>query len=124
MARWRGRQPNRSEPVFIFLYLVQPKTAELFTFQKAANGGASAVEALWGQIARVQRERPGALPVIELGFAEMLTAYGRKTKPAFKVVSWNRRDGADLPPAPAPKPRPMIESGRSRSSDVGDDIPS
>ena len=127
-SEWRaGADGNRIDPCqySFFLYLVHPKTAELFTFQTATKGGASAVETLKSQVARVQRE-PGALPVIELGFAEMLTAYGRKTKPAFKVISWNRDDGRDLPPAPTPKPRPMIESGRSRREPdptIDEDIP-
>jgi hypothetical protein len=112
-SEWRvGADGSRIDPCqySFFLYLVHPKTAEVFTFQTATKGGASAVEALKGQIDRVQREHPGALPVVELGFAPMPTAYGRKTKPAFKVVSWNRGDGGDLSAAPEPKPRPKIET--------------
>ena len=55
---------NRSELVLIFLYLVHPKTAQFFTFQKATKGAASSVGALRSQIARVQREHPGAMQLI------------------------------------------------------------
>ena len=35
--------------------------------------------------------RPGAMPVIELQSVQMPTAFGKKPRPFFKIVSWRNR---------------------------------
>jgi hypothetical protein len=108
-----------------YLALIDPKTAASYTFITATWGGRSAIAALSDQIARAQRAHPGALPIVELGFTEMPTQYGRKTKPAFKVTGWNRGAGpeADSPPSAPGRARgsTTIESGRK--APIDDDIP-
>jgi hypothetical protein len=81
-----------------FVYLVDPLTAEAFTFSTASWGGRHAVSDLADQIGRVRFARPGAVPVVELHAAPMLTKFGKKSKPQFKVVDW--RGGGKVEDAP------------------------
>jgi hypothetical protein len=65
---------------------------------------------------------PDAVPIVELRSAEMPTKYGRKSKPLFKIVSWNKPDAA----APAPAERQItarhVEKGIRRGV-IDDEIP-
>jgi hypothetical protein len=72
-----------------FVYLIDPKTAEAFTFSTSSWGGREAVINLGDAIARMRSVRPSATPVVTLDSAPMPTRYGRKSKPVFKIVDWN-----------------------------------
>jgi hypothetical protein len=80
-----------------FIYLVDPVSAEAFTFSTATWGGRGAVADLADQIQRVRHARPGAVPVVELHAAPMLTKFGRKSKPFFKVVDWRGGETTTTP---------------------------
>jgi hypothetical protein len=71
-----------------FVYLIDPETAEAFTFSTSSWGGRGAVIDLGDQIKRMRFARPGAVPVVELHAAPMPTKFGKKSKPLFKVVDW------------------------------------
>jgi hypothetical protein len=72
-----------------FLYLVNPRTAELITLTTKSWGGRSAVFDLSGQIERMRSFRgPNVRPLIELGAAPMPTKFGPKSKPFFHVIRW------------------------------------
>jgi hypothetical protein len=75
------------------VYLVDPQTAEAFTFSTSTWGGRGAVSDLGDQIARMRSVHPDAVPIIELRSAEMPTKYGRKSKPVFKIVGWKTASG-------------------------------
>jgi hypothetical protein len=79
-----------------FVYLIDPLTAEAFTFSTSSWGGRGAVSDLADQIQRVRYARPGAVPMVELHAAPMLTKYGKKSKPFFKVIDW--RGGGEVEP--------------------------
>jgi hypothetical protein len=81
-----------------FVYLVDPVSAEAFTFSTSSWGGRGAVADLADQIQRVRYARPGAVPVVELRAAPMLTKYGKKSKPWFKVVDWRGGGESTAPP--------------------------
>jgi hypothetical protein len=89
-----------------FVYLVDPKTAEAYTFATATWGGRQAVNDLAEQIQRMRYGRPGAVPLVELDAAPMQTKFGRKSKPFFKVVEWvgGEQPAIDQPDAPALAP--------------------
>jgi hypothetical protein len=72
-----------------FVYLIDPVSAEAFTFSTASWGGRGAVADLADQIQRVRYGKPGAVPLVELRAAPMLTKFGKKSKPFFKVVDWH-----------------------------------
>ena len=79
------------------VYLVDPSTAAAFTFSTSSWGGRSAVIDLGDQIARMRSVHPDAVPIVELRAMEMPTKYGKKSKPAFKVVGWRTSDQGSMP---------------------------
>jgi hypothetical protein len=81
------------------VYLVDPRTAEAFTFSTSSWGGRDAVTDLGDQITRMRSVHPAAVPIVELRSAEKKTKYGRKSRPVFKVVEWKMADAAAAAPA-------------------------
>jgi hypothetical protein len=77
------------------MYLVDPNTAEAFTFSTSSWGGRDAVINLGDQIARMRSAHPNATPVVALESAPMATRFGRKSKPVFKIVDW-KAIGSDV----------------------------
>jgi hypothetical protein len=80
------------------VYLVDPKTAEAYTFSTSSWGGRGAVTDLGDQITRMRTVHADAVPIVELRAAEMPTKYGRKSKPVFKIVGWKTTDAAATAP--------------------------
>ena len=78
-----------------FVYLVDPVSAEAYTFVTASWGGRQAVNDLAEQIQRVRYGKPGASPLVELHAEPWMTKFGRKSKPFFKVIDW-RGGGAHV----------------------------
>jgi hypothetical protein len=76
-----------------FVYLVDPKTAESFTFSTSSFGGREAVLHLGDAIARMRSMHADAMPVVALEAAPMQTRYGRKSKPAFRITGWKSANG-------------------------------
>jgi hypothetical protein len=104
------------------VYLVDPETAEAFTFSTSSWGGRGAVSDLGDQISRMRSVRPDAVPIVELQAVEMPTKYGRKSKPAFKIVGWKSADGDK----PAPVERQITARQAKREidqSEMDDSIP-
>jgi hypothetical protein len=88
-----------------FVYLLDPKTAEAFTYSTSSWGGRGAVMDLGSQISRVRYARPGAVPLVELQAQPHITKFGRKSKPFFKIIEWRGDDlGTSAPPAPTALP--------------------
>jgi hypothetical protein len=71
-----------------YVYLLDPKTAEMLTFSTSSSGGRRCVEDLATAIGRMRREHPGATPVVALEAAPKPTPFGRKSRPVLKVVDW------------------------------------
>jgi hypothetical protein len=103
------------------VYLVDPQTAEAFTFSTSSWGGRSAVTDLGDQIARMRSVHPDAVPIVELRAAEMPTKFGRKSKPVFKVVGWKSASGGDQT---APVERQItVQQAKREIDDYDDSIP-
>jgi hypothetical protein len=81
-----------------WVYLVDPQTAEAFTFSTSSWGGRNAVVALGDQIARMRSVHPDATPIVELRAAPMPTKFGPKSKPMFKIVGWKTAGGEAAAP--------------------------
>jgi hypothetical protein len=77
------------------VYLVDPQTAEAYTFSTSSWGGRGAVIDLADSIARMRSAHLGACPIVELRAAKMPTKFGMKSKPILKIVGWKTTD-ADL----------------------------
>jgi hypothetical protein len=74
-----------------FLYLLDPTTAEVFTFTLSTTGGKIAISDLAAQIQLMRNTQPGAVPIIELQSRQMKTKFGMKPRPFFQVVGWRVR---------------------------------
>ena len=102
-----------------FVHLIDPQTAEAFTFSTSSWGGRDCVINLADQIKRMRGKHPDAVPLVELGAAPMSTRFGRKIQADVEGGRLadhgrERRDRAagELPPI-----------AKDRSSDMDDDIP-
>ena len=104
------------------VYLVDPQTAEAYTFSTSSWGGRSAVTDLGDQIVRMRSVHPDAVPIVDLRSAEMPTKYGRKSKPLFKIVSWKMADAEQAAPAKRQITAQQAEQEIARR-DMDDEIP-
>ena len=102
-----------------WVYLLDPETAEAFTFTTSSYGGRGAVADLGDQIARMRGVHADAVPVVELRAVEMPTKFGRKSKPVFKVVSWKTASGAE--PSERQVPAKQAEN-EVRKREIDDDF--
>ena len=108
-----GNEPQDPWQNTRLVYLVDPDTAEAFTFSTSSWGGRSAVIELGDQIRRMRAAHPDAAPIVELRAAEMPTRFGRKSKPAFKVAGWKNASARPTETAkPVERIRPIITSDR------------
>jgi hypothetical protein len=99
------------------VYLVDPQTAEAFTFSTSSWGGRGAVNDLGDQITRMRTVHRDAVPIVELQAAEMPTKFGRKSKPVFKIVGWKSADSDK----PAPVERQITPAQAKQAIDAYDD---
>jgi hypothetical protein len=109
-----------------FVYLVDPVSAEAYTFVTASWGGRQAVNDLAEQIQRVRYAKPGASPIVELRAEPWMTKFGRKSKPFFKVIDW-RGGGPDVIDGHGVGPRsrgptPALVEAPTATSSMDDEI--
>jgi hypothetical protein len=110
-----------------FVYLVDPVSAEAYTFSTPSWGGRQAVNDLAEQIQRMRYRRPGASPLVELRAEPWMTKFGRKSKPFFKVIGW-RGDGAGVIDQHGGGPRngyptpAVVEASTTTSRSIDDEI--
>ena len=112
-----------------FVYLIDPQTAEAFTFSTSSWGGRDCVINLADQTMRMRSKHPNAVPLVELGAAPMRTKHGWKSKPVLRVVGWKNtavnvvvEQPDQLLPAPATSVTSAIAE-RKPVDDMDDDIP-
>ena len=111
-----------------FVYLVDPISAEAYTFVTASWGGRQAVNDLADQIQRVRYRNPGASPLVELHAEPWITRFGRKSKSFFKVIGWRGGDSQVIdghgggPRDGGPTPA-LVEASSIPSRTIDDEIP-
>jgi hypothetical protein len=81
-------KPNDPWRYAKFLYLLDPLSAEVFTFTSSTTGGRIGISDLSAQIQLMRGTRPGAVPIVELQSRQMKTKFGMKPRPFFQVVGW------------------------------------
>jgi hypothetical protein len=91
-----------------YVYLVDDKTAQTYTYVTDSIGGRRAVSELKTQIQTYRVAHPRAVPIVELTKTTMPTKYGIKPRPLLKVTGWH------IPPA---------QAAGTIKSDMDDDIP-
>jgi len=111
-----------------FVYLVDPISAEAYTFVTASWGGRQAVNDLADQIQRVRYRNPGASPLVELHAEPWMTKFGRKSKPFFKVIGWRGGepqviDGHGGEPRNGGPTPALVEASTITSRSIDDEIP-
>ena len=112
-----------------FVHLVDPQTAEAFTFSTSSGGGIDCVVNLADQIKRMRSKHPNAVPLVELGAAPMRTKHGWKSKPMLRVVGWRNAAvtvAMAQPGQPLPAPGTTATSASIQGTtvnDMDDDIP-
>ncbi|MCQ4188853.1 hypothetical protein [Methylocystis suflitae] len=106
--------------------LIDPKTAQAFTFTTSSWGGRDAVEELSRAIAFVRSAgHPGALPLIRLDVGRMRTRFGPKPKPVLSVLDWRYDRRAEALAAQNAPPE-QIEAQAEKPSlgeELNDSIP-
>lgn len=80
-----------------FVYLLDPLTAETFTFTSSTWGGLRGIDDLTQQIKLMRTTEPSAVPIVELQSAPWSTKFGIKQRPCFKVVGWHIKATTDAP---------------------------
>lgn len=112
-----------------FVHLIDPQSAEAFTFSTSSGGGIDCVVNLADQIRRMRSKYPNAVPLVELGAVPMRTKHGPKSKPVFRVVGWKNtavnvavEQPEQLLPAPVTNATSAIAE-RKPVDDMDDDIP-
>jgi hypothetical protein len=86
---------------------------ERYIYATASKGGINAIGRLCAEYGKLYRQRPGQVPIIELGADSYIHPVYKKTfVPVFApIVGWTREDALDLdsdpdtPPLPAPGQR-------------------
>src|SRR5262249_15462364 len=101
------------------VYLVDPLTAEAYTFSTSSWGGRRSVSDLGDQIARMRTVHADAVPIVELRAQEMPTRFGRKSKPHFKIGGGRTASGEQVT---APVERQLTKKQAS-SAMLDDEIP-
>jgi hypothetical protein len=101
-----------------FVYMIDPQTAEAFTFTTASWGGRDCVINLADQIKRMRGKHPDAVPLVELGAAPMFTRFGRKSKPTLKVIGWRTAAASVVIEQPERQLQPP-----AAAQEAADDIP-
>jgi hypothetical protein len=122
-------QPRDAWQSTHFVYLIDPQTAEAFTFSTSSWGGRDCVINLADQIRRMRGTHSDAVPLVRLGAAPMSTRFGRKSKPTLTVVGWRTTAASavigqperQLPPAGAIATREPVAA--KPVDDMDDDIP-
>jgi hypothetical protein len=81
------------------VYLLDPKTAEVFTFINSTAGARIAVERLEERVRTMRALRGDAVvPIVELTHVPMKTQWGTKKRPEFKILDWRELGGAAAVP--------------------------
>jgi hypothetical protein len=71
-----------------YFWLVNPTTAESFTYTNSTVGTHRAYEDLGRAVATMRKVHPKAVPVVELSSTPMKTKRGTKQRPHFAIVGW------------------------------------
>jgi hypothetical protein len=83
-------------------YLLDPKSAELYTFSNQTIGAEIAVGKLKSRMQMKGLLSGGysVYPIINLTTAPMKTSYGQKTRPEFEIIGWETFGAPSIPAAP------------------------
>jgi hypothetical protein len=76
-----------------YFWLVNPTTAESFTYTNSTIGTRRAYEDLGRAVATMRKVHPKAVPIVELSATPMKTKRGVKQRPHLAIVGWKGVSG-------------------------------
>jgi hypothetical protein len=129
VAEWEPDMTGKPRPpyqLFRVVYLLNPTTAEMYTYLNSTAGAAIGVERLESQIRNMRMLRGAHVcPVVTLGEAPFKTSFGMKTRPGFGVVNWYTlgrgpnyvEDPAAVPQIAAPATAPTVAPAQPAESE-------
>jgi hypothetical protein len=85
--------PNNGQPkppwvLQHICYLIDPHTAETYTFINSTKGAQIAVERLEDKFKWMRALRGNVVPIVKLDSRPMKTNFGQKMRPEFTVIEW------------------------------------
>jgi hypothetical protein len=90
--KWEKGIDDQSRPPWVkveIVYLLDPKTASLFTHINSTVGTSIAVRHLRDKVKMMRMLRGNkVVPVVELGSKPMPTKRGQKIRPHFEIIDW------------------------------------
>jgi hypothetical protein len=105
-------EPEPPWRIVYVVYLVDPETAELYTFINSAWGAQIAYERLTDKLERMTRLRgAGVTAIVKPDCRPMKTKVGPKLRPEFTILEWRDLGGADKQPAQLPPPTDKDPAG-------------
>jgi hypothetical protein len=91
-------QPRPPWQLAYIVYLLDPRTAEKFTFINSTVGARMAVKQLQDRVASMRMLRgTNVIAEVELASRPMKTKYGQKLRPHFHIISWRQVGGMEKP---------------------------
>jgi hypothetical protein len=103
------------------VYLIDPETADTYTFLNSTRGAQIAVERLSDKIKWMRAMRgANVTPIVKLDSRPMKTAFGEKLRPEFTVLEWRELDVA---PSIAQNAAPQIEHQPAPASPPAEQSP-
>jgi hypothetical protein len=102
-ATWATGLDGKPRPPwskFYVAHLLDPKTAEVYTFSNSTVGARLAVQRLEERVQRMRSLRgENVIPLVELGSAPMKTQFSPtpKKRPEFVIKSWHASGGGSAP---------------------------
>jgi hypothetical protein len=106
-SEWQPGLDGKPRPPwakFWVAHLLDPRTAEIYTFSNSTVGARLAVERLEERVQRMRSLRgENVVPLVELGSAPMKTQFSPtpKKRPEFAIKSWHANGGTPVASSPA-----------------------
>ena len=106
------------------VYLLDPRSAESFTFLNSTWGARIAVDRLADRMDNMRKLRGGnPHPVVKLESRKMKTKFGEKPRPEFTIIRWVDMPGEGDIRAIEHKPDLKAITAPTVSEELNDDIP-
>jgi hypothetical protein len=108
------------------VYLIDPTTAEKFTYANNTYGAMLAFSTLNDRVETMRKLRgDGVIPEVELACKPMKTRHGNKLRPEFKITGdWRRLGGSPAPQIASAEPAKLTKvSEPTTKEELDDELP-
>lgn len=106
------------------VYLLNPNTADTYTFLNSTTGARIAVERLDDKFRWMRRMRGlGVVPIVQLDSRPMKTQAGPKIRPEFTILEWREIGGGEDKPPQLPPPTNKDPAGAAAKPEEKKKVP-